>query len=194
MRKILLLLSEGFEMLEASPFSDIFGWNAVIGTKDIQVVTGGLRKNIHATWNFTTSVDIILSTKMDLSSFDALVIPGGFGRSGFFKDIQNELFMEAIQHFHGRDCPILGICTGVFALGEAGILEGKRATTYLRENGRYFNQLQKYGSSPLFEEIVIHDNIITTSAPKTAALAAFILLEKLTSKENAEFIKREMGF
>ena len=44
------------------------------------------------------------------------------------------------------------------------------------------------------EEIVIDDNIITSSAPKNALETAFILLEKLTSKENMENVKYNMGF
>jgi 4-methyl-5(b-hydroxyethyl)-thiazole monophosphate biosynthesis len=194
MKKIILLLSEGFEILEASPFSDVFGWDATIGSKSIKVYTAGLRKKISSIWNFSTEVDFILEKGIDIEEFDAVVIPGGFGRAGFFKDIQDEKFKNLIREFYNRKKIVVGICTGTFALGEAGILQNQHATTYLRENGRYFNQLSKFGAIPTEKEIVIDKNLITSSAPKTALEVAFILLEKLSSKKNSDFIKKEMGF
>ena len=194
MKKIILLLSEGFEMLEAAPFSDVFGWDATIGSKSVKIYTAGLRKKISSIWNFNTEVDFILEKGIDISEFDAVVIPGGFGRAGFFKDIQEESFKNLIWDFFVQKKIVVGICTGTFALGEAGILKGRQATTYLRENGRYFNQLSKFEAIPTKKEIVIDENLITSSAPKTATEVAFILLEKLTSKKNSDFIKKEMGF
>ena len=89
---------------------------------------------------------------------------------------------------------ILGVCTGVISLGESGILKNRKATTYLLDNDRYFRQLLNFGAIPIREEIVIDGNIITSSAPKNALETAFILLEKLTSKENMEKVKYNMGF
>lgn len=195
MKKVLLLLSDGFEMLEASPFSDIFGWNAVIGSKDIKVVTAAIEDNVSSIWNFNTKVDIPLKKeKINCSEFNALVIPGGFGRAGFFKDIKEEIFKKIIKEFYESNKYIAAVCTGVFALGEAGILKKKKATTYLAENGRYFKQLEKYGAIPIAEELVVDDKLITSSAPKSAPEVGFLLLEKLSSPENASLIKREMGY
>lgn len=195
MKKVLLLLSDGFEMLEASPFSDIFGWNAVIGSRDIKVITASLEENVSSIWNFNTKVDIPLKKeKINSSEFDALVIPGGFGRAGFFRDIKDEIFKNLIREFYENNKYIVAVCTGVFALGEAGILKGRKATTYLSENGRYFKQLEKYGAIPVAEEVVIDNKLITSSAPKSAPEIGFILLEKLSSLENAALIKKEMGY
>lgn len=108
--------------------------------------------------------------------------------------MKTEEFQSIIQHFHNNNKIILGVCTGVISLGESGILKNKRATTYLLDNDRYFKQLSNYGAIPVREEIVIDDNIITSSAPKNALETAFILLEKLTSKENMENVKYNMGF
>lgn len=195
MKNILVLISQGVEILEVSPFIDVFGWNMVVGKKDTLITTCSFHDIINCTWNIKILPEINLkNTKLNLEIYDALVIPGGFGKAGFFNDMKTEEFQSIIQHFHNNNKIILGVCTGVISLGESGILKNKRATTYLLDNDRYFKQLSNYEAIPVREEIVIDGNIITSSAPKNALETAFILLEKLTSKENMENVKYNMGF
>lgn len=195
MRKILLLLSNGFEALEAAPFTDIFGWNKIIGSKDITLISGGFHNSLNTTFNLKVLPEINLNfEEISLEDFEAIIIPGGFGRAGFFQDIKTDKFKSLIKNFYIKEKYIVGICTGTFALGEANILNNIPATTYLFENKRYFNQLISYGAIPIEKEIVIHNKIITTSAPKTSIDIAFKLLELLTSTENMLKVKKEMGF
>ncbi len=195
MKNILLLISQGVEILEVSPFIDVFGWNMVVGKKDTLVTTCSFHNTIDCTWNISILPEINLkNTKLNLEIYDALVIPGGFGKAGFFNDMKNEEFHNIIQYFHHNNKIILGVCTGVIPLGESGILKNRKATTYLLDNDRYFKQLLTFEAIPTREEIVIDGNIITSSAPKNALETAFILLEKLTSKENMEKVKYNMGF
>lgn len=195
MKNILLLISQGVEILEVSPFIDVFGWNMVVGKKDTLVTTCSFHDIINCTWNINILPEINLrNTKLNLEIYDALVIPGGFGKAGFFNDMKNAEFLNIIQYFYDRDKIILGVCTGVIPLGESGILKNRKATTYLLDNDRYFKQLSNFGAFPTRKEIVIDGNIITSSAPKNALETAFILLEKLTSKENVEKVKYNMGF
>ena len=53
MKKVLLLLSDGFEALEASAFTDVFGWNEVVGNKKIRLITSSISSPILATWPCT---------------------------------------------------------------------------------------------------------------------------------------------
>ena len=130
MKKILLLLSDGFEALEASSFTDVFGWNNTIGSRDIALVTASVRPKITSTWNFEVITE---KTIADVSAgdYEALIIPGGFGGAGFFKDTKLRVFQEKIEEFYSKDKYIAGVCTGVIPLLESGILKGKRATTHL---------------------------------------------------------------
>lgn len=193
MRKVLLLLSDGFEALEASAFIDVFGWNSTIGSKDIKLVTSSIQTPIKATWNLEVHTEIPLKDVQD-NEFQAIIIPGGFGSAGFFQDTKSKLFQNTIKQFHYENKYIAGVCTGVIPLAESGILKGKQATTYLLDNERYFMQLEKHGVIPVRENIVIDKKIITSSSPGTAVEVAFILLEFLTTKENSDFIKFNMGF
>lgn len=193
MKKILLLLSDGFEALEASSFTDVFGWNSTIGSRDLTLVTASVETRIRSTWNFEVATEETLDN-ISADDYDALIIPGGFGSAGFFRDTKLKIFQEKIEEFYLKDRYIVGVCTGVIPLLESGILKGKRATTYLLDNDRYFKQIEKNGAIPVRETIVVNDKIITSSAPGSAAEVAFILLELLTTKKNTDYIREAMGF
>ncbi len=193
MKKILLLLSDGFEALEASSFTDVFGWNNTIGSKDTLLITASVKPKIRSTWNFEVITEENLGN-ISAADYEALVIPGGFGSAGFFRDTKLKIFQEKIREFYSMDRYLVGVCTGVIPLLESGILKGKRATTYLLDNDRYFKQIERNGALPVRKDIVVYDNIITSSAPGSAVEVAFILLELLTSKKNASHIREAMGF
>ena len=106
----------------------------------------------------------------------------------------NLLYRTYEGRFYEKNKIVVGICTGVISLGEAGILKERKATTYLYDNNRYFNQLEKYGAIPIREEIVIDKNIITCSAPKNAIEVGFLLLSLLSDEENMKKVKYNMGF
>lgn len=44
MKKTLLLLAEGFEILEASAFIDVMGWNLIEGDKTTKLFSCGIKK------------------------------------------------------------------------------------------------------------------------------------------------------
>ena len=195
MKKILILISQGVEILEVSPFIDIFGWNMVVGKKNTTTTTVSIHDIIYCTWNLKIFPQLNLKKEsIDLEEYDALVIPGGFGKAGFFNDMKDSIFKNVIQHFNEKNKIIVGVCTGVIPLGEAGILKGRKATTYLLDNERYFSQLEKYGAIPISEEIVEDENLITCSGPKNALETAFLLLEKFSDKENCNIVKKNMCF
>ena len=195
MKKILILISQGVEILEVSPFIDIFGWNMVVGKKNTTTTTVSIHDIIYCTWNLKIFPQLNLKKEsIDLEEYDALVIPGGFGKAGFFNDMKDSIFKNVIQHFNEKNKIIVGVCTGVIPLGEAGILKGRKATTYLLDNERYFSQLEKYSAIPIREEIVEDENLITCSGPKNALETAFLLLEKFSDKENCNIVKKNMCF
>lgn len=46
MKKVLLLLAQGFEFYKASVFIDIFGWNGIDGMKNTQILTAGIQQHV----------------------------------------------------------------------------------------------------------------------------------------------------
>lgn len=52
MKKVLLLLANGFEAVEASVFTDVIGWNKLDGDGTTDLITVGIREQLKCTFNF----------------------------------------------------------------------------------------------------------------------------------------------
>ena len=197
MKKIAVFLFEGAELFEIASFTDIFGWNNVVGLKefrDIKVETISYKESIKCTWGGELKAEKIITEDNieDFFDYDVIVIPGGFGKANFFKEKDNEIFKKLIKYFSENNKIIVAICSAVINLLETTHIKDKKVTTYLLDNKRYFNQLKNYNIIPVEEEIIIDDNLLTCSGPGNALELAFKLLEKLTSKENLMIVKENM--
>ena len=191
MKKILLLLAEGFETFEASVFIDVIGWNFVLGDGSTELFTCGLKKEVKSSFNQRLVVDYLID-EINISSFDALAIPGGFEVYGFYKAAYNDKFLDVIRGFNDNNKIIASICVGALPLGKSGVLKGKKGTTYNLSIRR--DALQGFGVNVIDQPIVTDDNLITSWNPSTAIDVALLLLELLTTKENADKIRHLMGF
>lgn len=193
MKKILLLLANGFEAYEASVFTDILDWNMVEGDGSTKLVTCGVQKKLICTGHLTVMPEL-LTSEVDVKEFDALAIPGGYESYGFYKDDYCDEFLSIIQKFNQSGKIIAAICVGALALGKSGVLCGRQGTTYHLNNGYRQQQLASFGVNVVNQAMVIDGNIITSSSPATALDVSFKLLEMLTSSENCRRIKHLMGF
>ena len=191
MKKILLLLADGFETFEASVFIDVIGWNLIEGDKSTELFTCGLKKEIKSSFNQRFIVDYLISD-VDINSFDALAIPGGFEVYGFYNDAYDEKFLDLIRSFKANNKFIASICVGALPLGKSGILKDKKGTTYNSEIRR--EALKGFGVNVIHQPIVVDDNVITSWNPSTAIDVALLLLENLTTKNNADKIRLLLGF
>ncbi len=91
MKKVLLLLANGFEAVEASVFTDVIGWNKLEGDGTTELITVGIREELKCTFNFTVTPEMHVS-EVNIDEFDALAIPGGFEEAGFYEDAYGEDF------------------------------------------------------------------------------------------------------
>ena len=197
MKKIAIFLFEGAELFEIASFTDVFGWNNVVGLKefrDIKIETISYKESIKCTWGGELKTEKVI-TEENIEKFfdyDVLIIPGGFGKANFFEGKNNKFFKKLIKYFFENNKIIVAICSAVINLLESTYIRGKKVTTYLLDNKRYFNQLKNYNIIPVEEEIVEDNNLFTCSGPGNALELSFRLLEKLTSNENVNIIKDNM--
>jgi transcriptional regulator GlxA family with amidase domain len=128
----------------------------------------------------------VTTTAAGDASVNTLVISGG--------DIAPMLKpgeVQAVEQLTRRTSRIASVCTGAFLLAEAGLLDGKRATTHWR----MAHQLQR--SYPAVEvdadKIFIADRGVWTSAGVTAGIdLALALIEADHGVELARKVAREL--
>ena len=191
--KVLLLLANGFETMEFSPFVDVFGWAKNDYGIDITVVTCGLTKKVLSAFSVPVIVDKTIE-EISAQDYDALAVPGGFEEYGFYRDAFDDKFLELIRDFERHNKIIASVCVGALPLAKSGVLTGRRATTYHLKDGLRQKQLLDLGAKVVNQPIVVDENIITSYCPQTAPGVAFELLKALTSVDQTEKIIKDMGF
>jgi protein deglycase len=191
MKKVLLFLADGFETFEASVFIDVMGWNLVHGDRNTELYTCGLRKEIKSSFNHRFIVNYLIED-IDIELFDVLAIPGGFEVYGYYNDAYDENFLELIRGFGSKNKLIASICVGALPMAKSGVLKNKKGTTY--DSAIRREVLTEYGVDFVNQSIVVDDNRITSWNPATAIDVALIVLERLTTKQNADNVRHLMGF
>lgn len=128
---------------------------------------------------------------------DTLLIAGGDGHEAILGD---ELVLAWLRKMAPRVRRIGSICTGAFILAEAGLLDGRRATTHWR----YCTRLAEGYPAVTVEPDALHirDGSVYTSAGVTAGMdLALALVEEdcgrqialATAREMVAFLKRPGG-
>lgn len=191
--KVLVFLAKGFETMEFSVFVDVMGWARNDYDYDIDVVTGGFKKQVVSTFNVPVLVDKTID-EICVDDYDVLAIPGGFEEFGFYDEAYDTSFLNLIREFDTKEKIIATICVAALPVGKSGVLKNRKATTYHLKDGQRQKQLSEFDVNVVNEPIVVDRNIITSYCPETAPHVAFKLLEMLTSKEHMEVVKLAMGF
>jgi 4-methyl-5(b-hydroxyethyl)-thiazole monophosphate biosynthesis len=153
MKRVLLLLMEGFEELEALAPVD------VLRRAGVEVVMAALGVGIHVTGRCGVTIHADAVLEQVEGDFDLLVIPGGPAVKGLREDGRAAGLARA---FVAVGKPVAAICAAPTVLADAGLLEGKRFTAH----ESVWNELP----SALGEEKVVEDGLIVTSRGAGTAL------------------------
>jgi len=95
--------------------------------------------------------------------------------------------------FNAQSKIIASVCVGALPVARSGILINRRATTY-NKNAVRIEELASYEVNVIKEPIVMDCNVITSWDPSTAVDVALLLLERLTTKMQSDYIREIMGF
>jgi len=113
----------------------------------------------------------------DAASYDALAIAGGAGAPAHLWD--SEPLRRLAKAIHAAGKPVGAICLSPPVLARAGLLAGKRATTYPAD--RAVAELKRGGATYVQEAVVRDGTILTASGPEAAAAFGETLAGLLTS-------------
>ena len=141
-------LNEDRRREESSPFEVLL----VAQSGEPVVATGGLR----------VIPDVTLDT---CPSLDILVVPGGWGTR---TEISNQCLLTWISERATQVETLTSVCTGAMLLGQAGLLDGRRATTHWRS----LDQMRQSFPAVTVEDKlhVVEDGHVLTSAGISAGI------------------------
>jgi transcriptional regulator GlxA family with amidase domain len=89
----------------------------------------------------------------------------------------DERFLDVLRAAHERGAWILSVCSGAFVLAEAGILDGRRATTHWMHADRLAAEFPQVTVDP--DVLFVEDNRVITSAGTAAGIDAALHLVRL---------------
>lgn len=169
MTKTLVLLSPGFEEIEAITIIDI------LRRADIEVVVAGLEKNlVMGSHQVSVNCDVYYKD-IDIDDFEYLVLPGG--QPGTNNLMANETILKWIKHFSENNKFLGAICAAPLVLNAAKVLTDKKVTSYPTEK-------QAFKSSTYLEKnVVIDENIITSRGVGTAIEFSLELVKIIKGKK-----------
>ncbi len=127
----------------------------------------------------------------DAPEFDILIIPGGYGAEEI--EIHNSVVINWIkERIHNVDI-MASVCTGAFLLAEAGLLDGKKATTHWMDLDRLEKEYPKaYVQRNI--KFVDESPIITSAGISAGITMSLYIVKKLLGEEIAAHTAKRMEY
>ncbi|MFZ0929521.1 MAG: DJ-1/PfpI family protein [Syntrophobacteraceae bacterium] len=194
MVNILLFLAQGFEDLEAVTVLDVFGWTQYREEiSKASVTTAAFHEIVKGRFGMEVRPDI-LYPRIDPGKYHALVLPGGFHSHGYDEAYDPRIHRLA-REIHAHGGYIATMCVGILPIADAGLLQGKKATTYpYSRNHDNLGRLKASGARSVDDPVVIDDRIISCSGPGTSFEVVFLLMDLLMGSETVRNVRRYMLF
>ncbi len=127
------------------------------------------------------------TTLQNCPSLDIIVTPGGKGRLAAMK---NTAIIHFIQEQSKTAKYVTSVCTGAFLLAEAGLLQGKKATTYHTA----FAELESYSTQVIPAKVVRDGKIITAGGVSSGLELGFYLLKELFGANIAQEVAHKIEY
>lgn len=175
MRKILMLIHNGFEEIEALTTVDLCR-RAGLEVCVCSMTGNEMLQGAHA---IRVKADALFEN-VTPQSYDMVILPGGLPNATSLRDDQR--VMDVLRDFHKKRKWLGAICAAPIALERAGLLQGRMATSYpgcLAEE-----QACQYTEA----SVVVDEKIVTSRGVGTAIEFALQIIALLVSPEKSKEI------
>lgn len=122
------------------------------------------------------------------NAITTLLVAGG---DGVEEAARNQCTLGFVRAVAGRGARVASVCSGTFILAEAGLLDGKRATTHWQRTRQFLSTYPKVKLEP--DRIFVRDGNIWSSAGITAGIdLALALVAEDFGEEIAQKTARQL--
>jgi len=177
---VLVPLATGCEELEAVTIIDL------LRRADVQVTVAGLEGTaVTGSHGIRIGIDMTLDQALQ-DDFDMVVLPGGMPGASHLQDDARIIPLLKKMAESGKFTG--AICAAPKVLAEAGLLVGKRATSFPGFLDPYSAHVGEY-----VDEAVVQDGtVITSRGPGTAMDFALHLIEQLAGKTKRDEVEKRL--
>ena len=156
-KKIAILVTDGFEEEELTSPKEALE-EAGAETEIVSPADKKVRAWAETDWGSKYKVDVPLD-QADASEYDALLLPGGVMNPDHLR-LQPKA-IEFIREFFNAGKPVAAICHGPWTLIDAGVVRGRRMTSYPSIK----IDLKNAGADWVDEEVVVDNGLVTSRKP-----------------------------
>jgi protease I len=156
-RKVAILVAKGFEQVELTEPKRALE-EAGAQTRIISPDPGPLHAWKMEEWGDTFNVDLPLSDA-NPDQFDALLLPGGVINPDRLR--MNPEAVRFVRAFFDAGKPVAAICHGPWTLIDAGVVTGRRLTSWPSLK----TDLKNAGAHWVDQEVVVDNGLITSRKP-----------------------------
>lgn len=156
-KRVAILVADGFEQIEMTEprkALDAAGAKTLI----VSPADGQVKGWKHVEWGDTFPVDVPLDAA-DAGSFDALLLPGGVLNPDKLR--RNPKVLALVKKFFDEGKPVAAICHGPWTLIDAGVVKGRKMTSYETIQ----SDLKNAGANWVDQEVVVDNGLITSRKP-----------------------------
>jgi transcriptional regulator GlxA family with amidase domain len=118
----------------------------------------------------------------DVTAPDVVLVPGGPGQVAAEQD---EALLAWLRQVDATSTWTTSVCTGSLVLGAAGLLQGKRATTYWLA----LEELRRHGATPVSERYVFDGKVATAAGVSSGIDLALALVARMAGDDLAQMIQ-----
>jgi protease I len=156
-KKVAILATNGFEQIElTSPKSALE--DAGIAVEIVSPASDSIRGWKHTEWGDEFPVDRPLNSAK-ASEYDALMLPGGVMNPDSLR--RNRDVINFVRDFFLDGKPVAAICHAAWTLIDAGVVDGRRMTSYHTIQ----TDLKNAGANWVDEEVVVDSGLVTSRSP-----------------------------
>lgn len=177
MPSVLVPLAPGFEDLEATTIVDL------LRRASIEVVTAGLTPGlVQGARGMRVQPDAHLDEVL-ARDFDMIALPGGMPGA---ENLKNDARVQALlKRMAGADKYTTAICAAPIALAQAGLLDGRRVTSY----PGFVDKSTPPGATYSTDPVVVDGKVVTSRGPGTAMDFALTLVELLVGRSTRDQVE-----
>ncbi len=157
-----ILIFPGFQLLDATGPIAVFEFAARFASKTSEVRMLAINAGPVPS---SAGVEVLASSLASSNSLSTLVVAGGHGVHSAIECERDDLLVRQLAQQGVR---LASVCSGAYILAEAGLLDGRQATTHWGRARDFISRYPKVKLDP--DRIFLRDGDIWTSAGITAEL------------------------
>ncbi|RQG93139.1 DJ-1/PfpI family protein [Natrarchaeobius halalkaliphilus] len=182
-----IVLFDGFDELDAiGPYEVLVNGAEAGASIETRLVT------LEETDVVTASHDLRVEPHGTLGEPDLLVVPGGgwtTANEGVRAVVEDGILPGAVDERYTAGATIASVCTGAMILSEAGLLEGRPATTHHAA----VDDLEATDATVVDERVVDDGDVLTAGGVTSGLDLALWLLEREFGADVANEVARQMA-